>query len=74
VGKKVKLKPIKKSTVKIFNIANRRGYAALCGLNLTEGPSPYQTYLRMQKAVKRSGGQLPDINVAAAGKLVRKKI
>jgi hypothetical protein len=72
--KGVKLKPLKKSSVKIFKIANRRGYAAICNLNLTEGTTPYLTYYRMQKAVKRSGFCLPDIFAAAAKRLVRKRL
>jgi hypothetical protein len=73
VGKKA-LKPIPKSKVKIFKIANRRGFAALCMLNLTEGSSPFKAYCRMQKAVKRMGVMLPDIMVDGAKSLVRKAI
>ena len=72
--KKAPLKTLNRSSVRIFKIANRRGYAALCNLNLTEGSTPLQTYLRMQKAVKRSGFCLPDIPAAAAKKMVRKRI
>lgn len=51
-----KISPLK---VKIFKIANRRGYAALCLNNLTEGSTAYQAYSRMIKALKRSGYELP---------------
>ena len=39
--------------VKIFKIANRSGYAALCGTCLTEGSTKNQAYDRMVKAVAR---------------------
>jgi len=68
------LKAIAKKSVRIFKMANRRGYAALCNLNLTEGSSPFQAYARMQKAVKRVGGLLPDIHAGDAKKLVKKRI
>lgn len=71
---KKKLRPMPKGKVKIFKIANRRGYAALCLMNLTEGNSPFKAYCRMQKAVKRLGVCLPDIMVDAAKSLVRKSI
>ena len=58
--------------VKMFKIQNRRGYACLCQNNLTEGRTPYQAYLRMAKALRRSGGDLAEINAAAAAKLVKK--
>ena len=45
--------------VRVFKIANRRGYAALCLNNLTEGVSAYQSYQRMIKALKRLGYELP---------------
>jgi len=51
-------KPLKKLSggrVCIFKIRNRRGYAAICMNNLTEGSSPAQAFARMAKAVKRLG-------------------
>ena len=45
---------IGKQSVKIFKMKNRRGYAAICGNNLTEGRSVQQTYDRMVKAVRRT--------------------
>jgi len=74
MAQKKVLKSISKSKVRIFSITNRKGYAALCDNNLTEGATPLQAYQRMQKAVKRVGQQLPDLTSAAAKKLVRKKI
>ena len=73
-GKKLDLKSIPKTRVKIFSIANRKGYAALCGLNLTEGATPLQTYQRMQKAVKRTGFGLPDLTAVQAKSLLKKNI
>jgi len=52
---KKNLKKLNSGRVSIFKIKNRRGYAALCMNNLTEGRSPAQAFERMSKAVKRSG-------------------
>lgn len=52
------LKPLASGRVKIFKIANRRGYAAVCMSNLTEGNSPAQAFERMAKAVRRAGYEL----------------
>ena len=49
------LRPIAKRKVSIFKIKNRRGYAAICRNNLTEGVSVLQTIERMAKALKREG-------------------
>ena len=49
------LKKLPASKVSIFKIKNRRGYAAVCMQNLTEGRTPVQAFYRMIKAVKRSG-------------------
>lgn len=54
-------KKISQESVKIFKIVNRKGYAAICLNNLTEGSSPSQVYQRMIKAVKRKGYELPNI-------------
>jgi hypothetical protein len=40
--------------VKVFKIKNRKGYAAICCDNLTEGSSVQQAYDRMVKAVRRT--------------------
>lgn len=55
---KRKLKKITSGSVKIFKIKNRRGYAALCLKNLTEGRTPVQAFYRMVKAVRRAGYEL----------------
>jgi hypothetical protein len=39
--------------VTVFKIRNRKGYAAICGKNLTEGTSAKEAFLRMAKAVRR---------------------
>lgn len=48
------------SKVKMIDMVNRKGFACICLNNLTEGSTPGQAYDRMRKAVKRSGGHLPD--------------
>lgn len=58
VKKKKKLINIPASKVKIFKIANRRGYAAMSLNNLTEGQTPHLAYQRLTKALRRSGYQL----------------
>lgn len=52
------LKKLNASAVNIFKIANRRGYAAICHKNLTEGKSPQEAYARMAKAIRRDGYEL----------------
>lgn len=41
--------------IKIFKIANRKGYAAICKNYLTEGRLVSESYQRMVKALKRNG-------------------
>lgn len=53
-----KLKLLASRKVTIFKINNRRGYAAICMRNLTEGRTAVQAYDRMAKAVKRAGFEL----------------
>jgi hypothetical protein len=50
-----KLKKLSRGKVKTFRIQNRRGFAAICMDNLTEGRSKDQALARMQKALKRHG-------------------
>ena len=52
---KRKLKKMGAGQVTIFKIQNRRGYAAICKKNLTEGRTPVQAFYRMIKAIKRAG-------------------
>lgn len=55
---KGRLKKLAAGKVTIFKIRNRRGYAAICMGNLTEGRTPVQAFYRMVKAVKREGFEL----------------
>jgi hypothetical protein len=63
MAKTLKKLPVNK--VQIFKIQNRKGYAAVCLKNLTEGRTPVQAFERMVKAVKRAGfllaGEAPRI-------------
>ena len=45
---------IGRKSVKIFQMKNRKGYAALCDEHLTEGKTSTQAYDRMVKAINRS--------------------
>ncbi len=45
---------IGEKSVKIFNIKNRAGFAALCDDHLTEGKTPEEAYDRMVKAINRT--------------------
>jgi hypothetical protein len=72
--KQKNLKKISQNTVRIFKIANRKGCAAICFNNLTEGSTPNQAYQRMIKAVKRNGYELPDLTADQAKKRVVSRI
>ena len=50
-----KLRKVSKSQVKTFKIKNRKGFAALCMNNVTEGGTTRLALDRMDKALKRSG-------------------
>jgi len=45
---------IGKLKVTLFKIRNRKGYAAICSRNVTEGRSRLEAYGRMVKAIKRT--------------------
>lgn len=49
------LKRLHRSKVKTFKIRNRKGYAAVCEDNLTEGISEQEALRRMNVALKRMG-------------------
>ncbi len=68
--KKKELKPVNAKKVKIFKIQNRRGYAAVCFGNLTEGRTPCQVYDRMAKALKRGGLGLKELPAVKVKRLV----
>ena len=55
MSKSTKFKKMSRSNVKTFRIRNRKGYAAICMNNLTEGPTSSEAIRRMAKAVKRQG-------------------
>ena len=44
---------IKGKTVTVFKIRNRKGYAAMCCNNLTEGRDRQEACARMEKALSR---------------------
>ena len=53
--KERKLKKVSKSQLKTFKLKNRKGHAAVCMNNLTEGGTVNMALARMDKALKRSG-------------------
>ena len=53
------LKPLQPRHVTVFKIRNRRGYAAICLKNLTEGKTPAQAFARLMHPLKRLGFALP---------------
>lgn len=63
----MKISPMK---VRIFKIANRRGYAAISLNNLTEGATANIAYARMIKALKRQGYELPALTTDKVKKRV----
>ena len=52
------LKEISSSRVTIFRIKNRRGYAAICLNNLTEGKTPAEALRRLAHPLRRMGFEL----------------
>ena len=44
---------IGRKTVSVFKIRNRKGYAAICSTNLTEGKTAHEACARMEKALRR---------------------
>ena len=60
--KEIPLRILNKKSLNIFKIKNRKGYAAICEGNLTEGLTLIQTYERMNKALKRMGLKLEELN------------
>jgi hypothetical protein len=53
--KDIQLKKIPGSSLETFKIKNRRGYAAVCMDNLTEGANVNLALARMNKALRRMG-------------------
>lgn len=55
MAKESVLKKVLSSEVKTFKILNRKGFAAVCRDNLTEGANTTEALERMNKALKRIG-------------------
>lgn len=49
------LKKLSSKKVNIFKIRNRKGYAAICLGNLTEGKSRQEAIARLKNPLKRMG-------------------
>lgn len=56
--KKNSLKKISKKKVQLIKLRNRKGYAALCLENLTEGKTSQQALERLKNPLKRMGYEL----------------
>jgi hypothetical protein len=56
--RKKSLKKIGSSRVAVFRINNRRGYAAICLNNLTEGKTPAEAFRRLIHPLRRMGLEL----------------
>jgi len=54
------LRKVSGSQIKVFRIKNRRGYAAVCLDNLTEGRTAAQAVSRLKHPLRRMGYALPD--------------
>ena len=54
------LKKISIKKISVFKIKNRKGYAALCMNNLTEGATKNMALARMDKALNK-GGRLNEL-------------
>ena len=68
------LKPIPVSSIRMFKIANRRGYAAVAQHHLTEGSTPLQAYERLRKACRRSGLALPEMDAKRVSRLASRGV
>ena len=55
---KSKLKKIGKNRVQVIKLRNRKGYAAICFNNLTEGATPAQAITRLKNPLKRMGFEI----------------
>ena len=54
-----RLKPVRAGQITVFKIRNRRGYAAICFKNLTEGRTAAQAIARLKYPLRRLGFALP---------------
>jgi len=59
MAKQKQLKRIKPKLITIFKLKNRKGYAAICLNNLTEGSTPRQAFRRLMHPLHRIGYELP---------------
>jgi hypothetical protein len=55
MAKEKELRKLPMSQVKTFKIKNRKGYAAICLDNLTEGSTVKQAIDRLERPLKRMG-------------------
>ena len=53
-----KLRKMTAGKVTILKLKNRKGYAALCLNNLTEGKTPQQAFERLYHPLRRMGFEL----------------
>jgi len=56
--KKKTLKKISSKDIHFFKIKNRKGYAAVCFDNLTEGKTAAQAIARLKHPLRRAGYEL----------------
>lgn len=52
------LRKLSRGKLKVFKIKNRKGYAAICFNNLTEGRSPSEAVARLTHPLRRMGYRL----------------
>ncbi len=53
-----KLKRLPKNQIRVIKLRNRKGYAAICLNNLTEGSTPAQAIVRLRYPLRRMGFEL----------------
>ena len=58
MAKNGKLKKLSSGKVTVLKLKNRKGYAAICFNNLTEGRTAQQAYNRLYHPLKRMGYEL----------------
>ena len=58
MAKNGKLRKISAGKVTILKLKNRKGFAAICFNNLTEGRTPQQAFERLYHPLKRMGLEL----------------
>lgn len=59
MAKQKQLKRIKSKLITVFKLKNRKGYAAICLNNLTEGATALQAFRRLMHPLHRLGYELP---------------